>query len=97
MTPLVCSLRQHYADEVMIELCAYDGRQFRLRSTRAFAPGQPLALKVPHLSSSSIELELKSLGSVKQSDGRFEVRARPMTLSKQARDSLSAHFQLPPT
>lgn len=91
MSPVVCSLRARNSSATSIELVGYDGRHFRLLSTHAFAPGQPLTVTAPL--SSSVDLELKSLGSVMQPDGRYEVRARPMTLSRHARSALEQHFQ----
>jgi hypothetical protein len=73
-----------------LELCAFDGKLFKLKSPAAFAPGQPLTLDAQF--HSSITLELKSIGSTKLPDGAFEVRARAMTLRKEAREALLAHF-----
>jgi hypothetical protein len=89
---VVCSMRSARIAVTSIELCAYDGRHFRLLSSHPFAPGQPLTVTAPL--SSSVDLELKSLGSVKQPDGRYEVRARPMTLSRHAKTALEAHFHV---
>ncbi len=73
-----------------LELLAFDGKLFKLRSPEAFAPGQPLTvtikLTIDHV------LDLKSLGSVKR-DGGFDVRARAQTLRKETRAALLAHFQ----
>jgi hypothetical protein len=73
-----------------LELVGFDGKLFTFVSPRAFAPGQPLvvelALGVGHT------LELKSIGSKKRDDGRFEVRARASTLTKAARDALASVF-----
>jgi hypothetical protein len=93
--PVVCSMRSARSDVTSIELCDYDGRHFRLRCSHPFAPGQPLTVTAPL--GSSIDLELKSLGSVKQADGRYEVRARPMTLSRHARTTLEAYFHVSAT
>ena len=73
-----------------IELCAFDGKQARLVSVRALAPGQPLTLEVPL--ETGCTLELKSLGSVKRVDGRYDVRARAVTLPREVRARLLAHF-----
>lgn len=75
-----------------LELAHYDGRELKLFSERALAPGQRLALQVDV--GIGFTLELKSIGSVKQEDGRYLVRARPTTLSKHARDSLERLFGL---
>ena len=73
-----------------LEVVAFDGKQFKLRSAEAFAPGQPLTLIV-QLASDHV-LELKSLGSVKR-DNAFDIRARAQTLHKGTRAALLAHFQ----
>lgn len=73
-----------------IELVGFDGKHFKLRSAEAFAPGQPLTVTVTLVSDHV--LDLKSLGSVKGADG-FDIRARALTLRKETRDALLAHFQ----
>jgi hypothetical protein len=73
-----------------LELTAYDGRELKLISERALAPGQRLALQVDV--GIGFVLDLKSHGSVKQEDGRYLVRARATTLSKHARDALDKLF-----
>lgn len=85
--PIACKLRGHSEP---LELCAYDGKLFTLRSVAAFAPGQPLTLHAQF--TSEVTLELKSIGSVKLVDGRFQVRARATTLRKEAREALLSHF-----
>lgn len=79
------------AGETLI-LCAYDGRELALGSSRAFAPGQPLTLQVDV--GTGFSLELKSVGSIKQPDGSFLVRTRHTTLSRHARESLARLFGL---
>lgn len=71
-----------------VELLAFDGRLFTLVSASAFAPGQPLELELEDVP----PLSLKSLGSIKRSDGKFDVRARATTLTRPARDALRARF-----
>jgi hypothetical protein len=78
------------ADGEPIELSHYDGSEFKLLSVRALAPGQRLALQVDV--GVGFVLDLKSLGSVKQDDGRYLVRARATTLSKHARAALEKLF-----
>jgi len=85
--PVPCRLRDQ-----RLELVAFDGKLFKLRSLAAFAPGQPLTLEAQF--NRSVTLELKSVGSVKRPDGSFEVRARAMTLHKDARAALFDHFAL---
>jgi hypothetical protein len=75
-----------------LTLTGYDGRHFVLQSARAFAPGYPIRLNVAFTTPAT--LELKSIGSKKRMDGGFEVRARPMTLRKDVRERLLAHFGL---
>ena len=87
--PISCRLR---GQSEPLELCAYDGKLFTLRSRAAFAPGQPLTLHAQF--NSDVTLELKSIGSVKLADGQFQVRARATTLRKEAREALLAHFPL---
>jgi hypothetical protein len=76
-----------------LALTAYDGRELSLSSARAFAPGQPISLQVDV--GIGFSLELKSVGSVKQADGSFRVRARHATLSRHAREALAKLFGNP--
>ncbi|MDB4972959.1 MAG: hypothetical protein JWN48_1300 [Myxococcaceae bacterium] len=87
---IVCKLRSMPEP---LQLVGFDGKLFKLRSHKAFAPGQPLTLDAQF--QSSVTLELKSIGSVKLADGIFEVRARAMTLRKEARETLLSHFPPP--
>lgn len=77
--------------EQPVTLCAFDGKQGRLLTTRALAPGQPLTLTVQEGALGT--LDLKSLGSVRQPDGRFEVRVRAVSLPRALRERLVAHFR----
>jgi hypothetical protein len=72
-----------------VTLLSFDGKQFKLQSPDAFAPGQPLIVTVS-LASEHV-LDLKSLGSVRREDG-FEVRARAQTMRRETREALLAHF-----
>jgi hypothetical protein len=85
MKSLPCSLAGQ-----PVELHAFDGKQARLLSTRALAPGQPLRLEIPV--APACTLDLKSLGSVKQPDGRFEVRVRALSMPREVRTQLLALF-----
>jgi hypothetical protein len=85
------TLARGAAGEVL-ELAQYDGRELKLISQRALAPGQRLALQVDV--GIGFMLELKSIGSVKREDGRYLVRARATTLSKHAREGLEKLFGL---
>ncbi|MFT3921683.1 MAG: hypothetical protein QM778_04035 [Myxococcales bacterium] len=73
-----------------LALVGFDGKQFDLIGPRAFAPGQPLVLEMPL--GPGYRLELKSTGSRKRSDGRFDIRARATTLAKGAREALDQAF-----
>jgi hypothetical protein len=79
----------------LLLLRSYDGRELGLGSSRAFAPGQPIALQVDV--GAGFSLELKSIGSIKQADGTFLVRARHATLNRQAREALDKLFGLTPS
>jgi hypothetical protein len=86
------STRARGASGEVFDLTHYDGREFKLLSARALAPGERLALQLDI--GVGFTLELKSVGSVKQEDGRYLVRARATTLSKHARDALEKLFGL---
>jgi SsrA-binding protein len=73
-----------------LSLIAFDGKHFRFVSPRAFAPGQPLNVRIDL--ARGVFLELKSLGSVRRAEGDFEVRARATTLSRSAREALLSGF-----
>jgi hypothetical protein len=73
-----------------LSLVAFDGKHFRFVSPRAFAPGQPLNVRIDL--AGGVFLELKSLGSVRRPAGDFEVRARATTLSRSAREALLSGF-----
>jgi hypothetical protein len=80
------TLRTHTGNGDTLELTAFDGKQFALISAKAYAPGQPIVLTVELVPPCT--LELKSLGSKKRSDDRFDVKARAMTLAKPTRDRI---------
>jgi hypothetical protein len=82
------TLRAHTSDGAKVELTSFDGKQFSLISTRAYAPGQPMPLTVEL--TPPLTLDLKSLGSKLREDQRFDVRARAQTLPKGTRDRLVA-------
>jgi hypothetical protein len=71
-----------------VELHAFDGKQFQLVADVAFAPGQPMRLELAL--PTPLTLDLKSIGSVRRADGRFDVRARAATLPREARQALLA-------
>lgn len=78
------TLRDRHGD--ILELVDFDGKAFELVGPRAFAPGQPLVLEMAF--GMGHRLELKSTGSRKRSDGRFDIRARATTLTRSAREAL---------
>lgn len=79
-----------HCGEQPLELQHFDGKHFRLVSAVAFAPGQPLTVELTIALPRT--LDLKSLGSVKRADGRFDVRARAATLTREVRAELLAAF-----
>ena len=91
MKALPCALADRA--QVTVELCEFDGKHFRLVSAEPFAPGQPLALTVSL--PTPLGLQLKSLGSVRRADGRYDVRARAATLRREERDALTRLFGKP--
>ncbi|HVZ32160.1 MAG TPA: hypothetical protein VG963_07035 [Polyangiaceae bacterium] len=88
MKTLTCTLA---GARPALELCDFDGKHFRFVSDEAFAPGQPLALTVAL--AAPLSLQLKSLGSTRRADGRYDVRARAATLRRDERTALLAFFQ----
>jgi hypothetical protein len=73
-----------------LELHDFDGKQLSLVSPVAYAPGQRLETQVAL--TPPFSLPLKSLGSVRRADGRFNVRARAMTMRKEERALLLEKF-----
>jgi hypothetical protein len=82
------TLRLRMGQSEILELHSFDGKLFVLVSARAHAPGQPLVLTV-ELTPPCL-LELKSIGSKKRDDDRYEVRARATTLAKSSRERILA-------
>ena len=72
-----------------IELLRFDGKLLTFVAGKAVAPGAPLRVRVEP---TGMTLELKSIGSRKLDNARFELRARIMTMPKEVRDALNAHF-----
>lgn len=81
------SCRNQHGEVMTFE--SFDGKLLVFESPRAFAPGNPLKVRVE---TPSLTLELKSIGSRKRAEGVFEVRARVMTMPKEVRDALNGHF-----
>ena len=84
------SARRLDHDGEVVHVCDFDGRYFVLLSARALAPGQPLPLQLELDGERS--LQLKSLGSKRQPDGSFQVKARASTLSREVREALLRRF-----
>jgi len=61
-------------------------------SPKAFPPGQPLQLTLAPDSTQPLAIQARSIGSKLQADQRFEVRARLVNLSREARQRLLATF-----
>ena len=93
MSFLPCALQLDGEAREPLELHAFDGKHFRLVGAHAKAPGQPLTV-VAQLDP-PLSLDLKSIGSVRRPDGRFDVRARAATLTRDARAALLAFFAKP--
>jgi hypothetical protein len=60
------------------------GLQLRLRSPKAFPPGQPLSLQL----SPELVLEARTIGSKRLDEESFELRVRLINLRKDAREAL---------
>ncbi len=71
------------------EVSALDGERVALVSARAFAPGAPIAIEVA-TPDGTLALAGKCLGSKRRADGRFDVRARLVSLRREERDRLAA-------
>lgn len=75
-----------------LTLIAFDGKLFQLESERAYAPGTPMQLELELVLGSSVGVELKSIGSVKLPSGKFLIKARAATLTRQAQEGLARVF-----
>lgn len=65
---------------------------FVFLSPKAFPPGQPLELTLFPESENALVLQARCIGSKRQPDQRFEVRARLINLSRAARLQLAETF-----
>lgn len=70
------------------ELHRLEGERVALVSPRAFAPGAPLELQAL-VGGEDVPLRGKSLGSKRREDGRFDVRARLVSLRRVDRERLA--------
>ena len=77
------------------ELLAIDGETIALVSPRAYAPGAPIELTAL-AEGGEIPLRGKSLGSKRRPDARFDIRARLVNLTRDARERLSTLLRPPP-
>ncbi len=71
------------------EAIAWSREVLHLVLPRAFAPGAPLALTL-ELDGGALELTGKTIGSKRREDGRFDVRARLISLRRGDRARLEA-------
>jgi hypothetical protein len=81
------TLRVQIAGEHAGAIEQIEGLVLRLRSPKAFPPGQPLALAFS-ADGSSIGLDARAIGSKRRDDGSFELRVRLINLRKDAREAL---------
>ncbi len=73
-----------------VEVLSFDGALLEvLVSGRAFAPGAPAAMTLGP-SGEPLSIALKCHGSKRQEDGRFLVRGRAISLTREHRDRLLA-------
>lgn len=69
----------------------FDGIVLELEAPQPFPAGQPMPLALI-AESGSVDLQGKSLGSKRRSDGRFVVRVRLINLRRSERELLQALF-----
>jgi hypothetical protein len=73
------------------EIQAFDGKVYQLSLHRAYAPGAPISVEVSR-EGGWLPLTMKSIGSKRQTDGSFIVRARPINLRRETRAWLIESF-----
>lgn len=73
------------------ELVHFAGEVVLFVSERAFAPGKPLDVHAA-FNDGEAPFKLKVIGSRRREDGRFDVRARVINLTKDVRDRLQRAF-----
>jgi len=83
-------LRIDNAHEAVAVSC--DASIIVFHAPKAFPPGQPVALSLWPARDKPLSLQARSIGSKLLPDQRFEVRARLVNLSRQAREELLAAF-----
>lgn len=69
----------------------FDGTVLSLVSSRPFAPGQPVTLQLC-AGKQVLEIQGKSIGSKRQSDGAFKARIKLINLRRNQRDWLLELF-----
>ena len=74
------------------EAVAYDGARLQFVVPKAFPPGQPIEVTLLLSDSETLTLQLRSLGSKRRDDARFDVQARLVSLSRPARAALERAF-----
>ena len=73
------------------ELVHFAGENALLVSDKAFAPGKPLDVHVL-FPDEDVIVKLKVAGSRRREDGRFDVRARIINLTRETRERLQRAF-----
>lgn len=73
------------------ELVHFAGEVTQFVSEKAFAPGKPLDVHAA-FSEGEVPFKLKVIGSRRRDDGRFDVRARVVNLTKDLRERLQRAF-----
>lgn len=70
----------------------YDGTRLSFIAPKAFPPGQPLQLTLLAEGREPLALSVRSLGSKRRADQRFDVQARLVSLARSAREALGLVF-----
>jgi hypothetical protein len=73
------------------ELLELAGLQLRLRSPKAFPPGQPLTLQL----APDVTLEARTIGSKRLDEVSFELRVRLINMRKETREALERALVAP--
>lgn len=80
-------------DQYPGEAISCDATIIVFRTTKAFPPGQPVALSLWPDDPTPLALAARSIGSKRLPDERFEVRARLVNLGRAARQRLVDAFE----
>ncbi len=73
------------------ELVHFAGEVVLFVSDKAFAPGKPLDVHAA-FAEGELPAKLKVIGSRRREDGRFDVRARVINLTRELRERLQRAF-----